>query len=244
MPLVVTDVEDSRASSSRGLLPCGDQLLRDDWRYVHDNGIPHRAVHIEITDHRGAFFVWERTDGRLEIPSGHVDWLSDCSRPESYEEAACREIVEELELGSASFWGTHSEALCRLQGCLTPVEKTVNQLPSSFLNNNEWVMVYGLRWRAEWPSLVDHMHRLTEEETDRAREGKAKSATWLSLQELKARSLEDPMAIHAALRLLLRRRGIMVPVLMTEYLRRHGEQLASINRAHKHRSAEEGEAGT
>ena len=84
-PLVATDALDS-------------SVYPLDFSTVHMQGIPHRAVHIEIVNSSGNYFIWHRTDGRLEIPGGHVNWLESKNRPESYEEAAMRELIEELNL--------------------------------------------------------------------------------------------------------------------------------------------------
>ena len=66
-PLVVTDEVDSQAFSSEQIDRAeGIWSHLNEFQYVHCLGIPHRSVHVEIANAQGAFFVWERRDGRLE----------------------------------------------------------------------------------------------------------------------------------------------------------------------------------
>lgn len=173
-----------------------------DFATVHGQGIPHRAVHFEITDAAGKYFVWERADGRLEIPGGHVSWIGEDDRAESYDEAALRELSEELNL--AYNWGmSQSQVQARLFGRLLEVTRVVNQLSSSHKKNNEWVAVYGLLWQDEWGD---------PRKFEFSEEGQT-SAQWLSVKEIEDFSLENPMAINSALRLFLQRRGVFAPLL-------------------------------
>jgi ADP-ribose pyrophosphatase YjhB (NUDIX family) len=186
--LVATDATDSLAYPS-------------DFPTVHRLGIPHRVVHLEITNGQGGYYVWQRVDERYEIPGGHVNWLDDLDRPESYEEAAIRELIEELNLKIN--WDLATDAVqARLQGMLLPVVRLVNQVPSSHGNNNEWVTVYSLKWPPEWHDPCTFV--LSDEGN--------KSPLWLSLKQIEERSLANPMSINAALRLFLQRRGILVPL--------------------------------
>lgn len=100
---------------------------------VHRRGTPHRAVHVEVW--RGdEVLVWQRTDGRFELPGGHVRWLP--SGPEPLDEAAARELLEEL--GRAE----HDVArqLGAVQRQLQAVTKCLNRSRAGA--NNEWVTVY------------------------------------------------------------------------------------------------------
>ncbi len=192
-PLVATDPRDST-------------VYPLDFQTVHEQGVPHRSVHVEITNYQGNYFVWQRTDERLEIPGGHVDWLEHQNRPESYEEAVLREIIEELNL-SINWNVDFDTARARLKERLLPIVRLVNQVPSLHGNNNEWVTVYGLNWQIEWGDPCGPEWDLSEE---------GKSPCWSSLIEIERRSLEIPMDINAALRLFLRRRNVLVPLV------RHG----------------------
>ena len=192
--LVATD---SRDSCTRPL----------DFETIHTQGIPHRTVHVGIVNGERQYFVWSRKDGRLEIPGGHVDWLTEQDRPESYEEAALRETSEELEL--LGNWGLGSEgAYARLKAHLVPLDRIVNQIPSSHGNNNEWVTVYLLSWQRNWGDPCDSGWRLSAE---------GKSPQWLSVDEIERLGTEQPMSINAALRLFLRRRGILAPLMRDKF---------------------------
>lgn len=174
-----------------------------DFRVVHEQGVPHRAVHIEILNSLRKYFIWQREDDRFEIPGGHVDWIEDQNRPETYEEAALREINEELNCSAN--WELDLEAVfTRLKGCLVPLERIVNQIPSSHGSNNEWVMVYRLYWQDEWGDLCSRKWNLSKE---------GKTPRWLSLDEIEQLCLEKPMNINAALRLFLRRRDTLIPMI-------------------------------
>jgi len=222
-PLVVTNETDSWACSSEKICRTENNELShlNSFQYVHWCGLLHRSTHIEIINSEGKFFIWERRDGRLEIPGGHVDWLNSENRPETYEEAARRETVEELKLDN--MWKGEMEALNNLQGLLVPIEKVINQIPSSHVNNNEWVVVYRLYWPKDWQDPCEFLRDLAKQKQDSKVEGKAESARWMSIQEIKQKSLGNPMGINSALRLFLRRHGIMVRVLLKEYFKKYGE---------------------
>jgi len=228
-PLVVSDELDFCPRSSEDIIPTGEKLC--DFQYVHWFGLPHRSTHIEIVNAENKFFVWERRDGRLEIPGGHVDWLRSENRPEGYEEAARREIVEELLLDE--IWEcTQEEAVKRLLGLPIPVVKVINQVPSSHVNNNEWVTVYRLQWSDQWPDPVKYLHDLAKKGKGSKVEGKAESARWLSEHDIKEKSLEHPMGINAAMRLFLRRRGVLIPILLTEYFLQYPKCCFSLGKGH------------
>jgi 8-oxo-dGTP pyrophosphatase MutT (NUDIX family) len=171
-----------------------------DFETAHAQGRPHRAVHLEISNSRAEFFVWERQDGRLEIPGGHVDWITQAHRPESYEEAALRETIEELNL-LVNWQVSATEARARLHGHLRRIGPLViNQLPSPQGHNNEWVAVFGLAWEGSWGDPCQFV--LSEEGHTAPR--------WLSLEGIKQESMQHP--INAALRLFLQRHGILIPL--------------------------------
>jgi 8-oxo-dGTP pyrophosphatase MutT (NUDIX family) len=187
-PLVATDATDSHPYPL-------------DFVTAHRDGIPHRAIHIEISNDLGNYFVWLRLDGRLEIPGGHVDWNEEQNRPESYEEAALRELSEELNL-PVNWRLSASDVENRLLGRLIPIAKIVNQIPSSHGSNNEWVTVYELHWQSDWGNPC--VFTFSEEGH--------RSARWLSLDEIKNLSIHSPLAINSALRLFLQRRGVLIPI--------------------------------
>lgn len=228
-PLVVTDENDSCPYSSEDIKrkPSDEDLGQ--FQYVHWFGLPHRSTQVEIVNQEKRFFVWERKDGRLEIPGGHVDWVRAQNRPEEYEEAARREIVEELLLHE--IWEcTEADAIERLRGMPVFVEKVINQVPSSHVNNNEWVTVYRIEWPGEWPDPVVYLRDLAKKGKGRKVEGKAESARWLSEDEIKEKSLEHPMGINAAMRLFWRRRGVMIRVLLTEYFMQYPKYCFSLGK--------------
>ena len=66
-------------------------------REIHQRGLMHRAVHIFVFNARGEIYVQRRSDSKDKHPgvldssaAGHVD------AGESYDDAAARELVEEL----------------------------------------------------------------------------------------------------------------------------------------------------
>ena len=187
-PLVATDARDSLA------YPISFQK-------AHEQGIPHRAVHIEIANLDGKYLVWKRSDGRWEIPGGHVDWLEEQDLSESYIEAAIREIMEELNL-QINWNLPASLTVDRLKKQLKYITKVINQVPSSHGYNNEWVAIFGLDWDENWG---DPRNFILSEEGN-------KSPIWLSLEEIMRFSQEKPLGINAALRLFLGRRGILIPL--------------------------------
>lgn len=171
---------------------------------VHQEGIPHRVVHIEILNNSRLYFIWERFDGRFEIIGGHVDWMEEKNRAESYEEAALREIVEELNL--CENWDTSREqAIIRLKGWLIPITRIVNQIPSSFENNNEWVSVYALYWQTKWGDPTNF--KLSQE---------GSKASWLNINEIVNMCIKNPMKINSALRIFLRRHNVLIPLIKSK----------------------------
>jgi 8-oxo-dGTP pyrophosphatase MutT (NUDIX family) len=131
-----------------------------------------------------------------------VDWLAGADRPETYEEAALRELSEELALPDN--WGMGASAVhARLQARMAAVVRVVNQVPSSHGYNNEWVTVFRLDWQGGWGDPCGPAWVLGEEGT---------SPGWRSVEEIERRSVRQPMRINSALRLFLRRRGVLVPL--------------------------------
>ena len=167
--------------------------------------------------------MWRRDDGRWEIPGGHVDWDDQKNQAESYEEAALREIVEELLLDR--MWECSEEqAQDRLRGSLKPVEKVINQIPSSHVNNNEWVTVFRLDWPRDSQDPCEYLNDPKRQQEKEKPEGKLPE--WKTLDEIRKTSLANPMQINSALRLFLRRNRIMVPVLLAEYYEEYGKYCA------------------
>ena len=159
---------------------------------THCEGLWHRVVHIEIKN-RDKYFVWQRSDGRYEIPGGHVSWIATQNRAETYEEAAQRELTEELNLP----WNWKLAA----EDCKRKLKDSgnligspfKNELSSTHGNNKEWVSVYELTWASDW---VDPCKSELGEEGN--------NPQWLSLEEI--RVLHDAGAgLNAALQLFLTR---------------------------------------
>lgn len=188
-PVIATDALDEAA-------------FPESYGNVHRLGTPHRACHIEIHDSQDRWLIWRRADGRWELPGGHLDWRSEECRPESYEEAALRETMEELNV-SLNWHMSDAEAQSRLAGRFIPLGRVINQLPSSAGANNEWVGVYRLCWLNEWGDPTTFAF---------GEEGNH-SPHWMTLREIIDKSLADPMRINSALRLFLARRNILIPLL-------------------------------
>jgi 8-oxo-dGTP pyrophosphatase MutT (NUDIX family) len=186
-PLVGTDSADS-------------SVFPVDFREAHQEGIPHRAVHIEIRQ-GDQFLVWRRDDGRWEVPGGHVDWLEAANAPESYFDAALRELFEELNL-EVNWRMPSRDALARLATHLLPVGHIVNQLPSSHGNNNEHVGLFQLTWQSAWGDPCTYV---------RGPEMHSKPC-WMPLAEIHRLAADNPTKINAALRLFLARHGILIPL--------------------------------
>ena len=181
----------------------GDQNTRSiDRDIAHEQGIPHRGVHIEIVEFitTNRYLILERSrenDNRLEILGGHVDWLD--SYPETYEVAALREICEELNLEYN--WAMDQQAVYRrLRPHMSQYVQTINQLSGRAGYNNEWITVFRLRWQRSWKDPTSF--NLSREN---------KSARWYTLDELTERSLEAGAEINTALRLFFQRQNILIP---------------------------------
>jgi 8-oxo-dGTP pyrophosphatase MutT (NUDIX family) len=179
-----------------------DRPLHPEGPYeVHSRGLPHRVIHAEIIDPAGRWFAWRRKGGRLEIPGGHVDWLTQFDRSETYEEAALRELIEELNL-ERNWQMSFGLACDRLRPHLTQVGRYINQLPSTHGPNNEWLGVFHLRWQtADWGDPAGYSH---------FGDG-SKEPEWLHLDDIVRRGMNRKLEFNAALHLFLQRRGIMAP---------------------------------
>lgn len=225
-PLVVTDWKDSNAISSSELSRPEEKLKHlDGFQYVHFTGKPHRSIQVEIVNSQGELFVVQRSqenDARWEIPGGHVDWITDANRAETYEEAALRELEEELKL--RLMFGTKEDAVATLKDFLFEAAKFINQVPGSHVNNNEWVTAFRLDWQECWPDLCEHLRG----SCGIAAEANGTTAEWKSLDAMVAMVKDNPMNINSALRLLLQRRGVLVPVLLTEYFEKFDKYKAKI----------------
>lgn len=169
---------------------------------VHRNGIIHRAVHLEIYLKNNNRLVWKRNDGRLEIPGGHVVWDEKNDSAETYTCAAAREITEELNL-EVNWQCSAGIAIERITNRLKKLVKIANQLPSSSGINNEWVQVYCLEWN------------ITEDGDPQnfvlGHEGNSEPE-WCQINELANKAVTSPKNINSALRLMLLRNGILIPL--------------------------------
>jgi len=191
-PVVVTDVrnENPRPGSTTD---------------AHQDGLLHRIVHVEIVDWTGRYLISKRENGQYEIIGGHVDWLEKLDRAETSEEACLRETAAETRMIPTKYTPqeveTAKEELRRLANP-RPVAIDVNQLPSSHGNNNEHVVVYRLTFpddlKKRLTSVGDH----------------GGTPEWLTEAEIVERAAQpqNRMRINAALRLFLRRRGVVVPL--------------------------------
>lgn len=169
---------------------------------AHQYAKPHQAVHIEIV-YKGKYLIWKREDDRFEIPGGHVNWLTDKNKPETYRDAAIRELYEELNL-SENLQIDLNKAKKILTGRLKNKGKFINLLPSVIGKNNEWINLFCLLWE---PELFGNptSYRLS-------REGNH-SARWYSIKEIESIALNNPMNINSALRHLFIRNKILIPIL-------------------------------
>ncbi len=187
VPLVATDEH-------------GKEAYPLDFETIHSRGILHRAVHIEITKGADEYLILTRADDRYEILGGHVDWLTGANRSESYEEAAIREVTEELNLQEN--WGRpEAEIALRLLPRLTECDRINNQLPSSHGHNNESVAIFRLQWQQEWGNPCDF--KLSSE---------CRQAQWISVEKIQKVAETNPNGINSALHLFLQRREIVVPL--------------------------------
>ncbi len=179
-----------------------DAVFSVPFEIAHRTGVPHRVVHVEIFNAKGKYLVVRRSDGRLEIPGGHVAWIRASDRAETYEEAAIREIIEELNLETN--WKIGKAAtLKRLTGARAFLAKEINQVEKGEFLNNEWVAVFSLAWGRTWGDPC-HFERLGSEGN--------KSPRWHTLASLAEECIRRPTEVNSALRLFMRRRGILIPL--------------------------------
>jgi ADP-ribose pyrophosphatase YjhB (NUDIX family) len=157
---------------------------------VHAGGIPHRAAHVEVW--RGdRLLVWSRSDGKLELPGGHLRWRDD--GPEPSPEGAARELLEEL--GEAP--DGVARDLPRVRAALElVVASCFNQSMAG--KNNEWVSVY--RVAAERLPLIAGVDRPGALSSDGNRD-----ARWWSVADIREFAERDPLLLASSLKLLLDR---------------------------------------
>jgi isopentenyldiphosphate isomerase len=106
------------------IVDADDQVIGSATRgEIHQKGFMHRAVHIFVFDASGRLYIQRRSESKDRHPlkldssaAGHVD------SGESYDSAAKRELLEELEIAQA----------------LQPLFK----LPASDVTDQEHVMLY------------------------------------------------------------------------------------------------------
>ncbi|MBN2459224.1 NUDIX domain-containing protein [Candidatus Woesearchaeota archaeon] len=129
----------------------GEIMLKTE---AHKKGVWHRAVHIWVYNSKGELLLQKRAKKKKYYPglwdisaAGHV------SAGQSYQEAAQRELFEELGI------------MCHAKA-LKPIKlwKLKQDLSKPFLKNREFVKGYSLRWDGNVASL-----RLQEEEVEQAK---------------------------------------------------------------------------
>lgn len=157
---------------------------------VHAGGIPHRAAHVEVWQGE-RLLVWSRSDGKLELPGGHLRWRED--GPEAGREGAARELLEEL--GEAP--DVVARELPRVQSALElVVASCFNQSMAG--KNNEWVSVYRVRAEVVPSSLV--LDRAGALSSDGNRD-----ARWWSLADIREFAEREALLLASSLKLLLDR---------------------------------------
>lgn len=160
------------------------------YRQVHSLGLPHRAAHVEVWQGE-RLLVWSRSDGKLELPGGHLRWRDD--GPEPSKEGAARELLEEL--GEAP--DVVARELPRVLGALElVVASCFNQSMAG--KNNEWVSVY--RVAAERLPTKPEIARAGALSSDGNRD-----ARWWSLADIREFAERDPLLLASSLKLLLDR---------------------------------------
>ena len=160
------------------------------YHLVHSSGIPHRASHVEVWQGQ-RLLVWSRSDGKLELPGGHLRWRDD--GPESFEQAAARELLEELGAGD----DVVARELDALRGALElVVASCFNQSMAG--KNNEWVSVY--RVGAELLPLLPSLDAPGALSSDGNRD-----ARWWSVADIRQFAEREPLALASSLKLLLDR---------------------------------------
>ncbi len=162
---------------------------------VHTTGIPHRAVHLEVFDEAGRLLVWRRSDGRLEIPGGHVDWSEALHTPEPDVVAAARELLEETGADPSA------TAVAALSGQLEHCADFFNQSQNG--RNNEWVQVFRIdvrRYPAVGRAVPNHPRAFDGGANDVLSDEGNFEPRWLGLDDLLDWLRADPTGATSALR--------------------------------------------
>jgi len=156
---------------------------------VHARGIPHRAAHVEVWQGQRVL-LWFRSDGKLELPGGHLRWLE--GGPEPFDEAAARELLEEL--------GEPEEGVARqLAGVRAGLELVTSCFNQSMAGlNNEWVCVY--RIAAERVPAATALGRSGVLSADGNH-----GARWWSVADIRDFAEREPLFLASSLKLLLDR---------------------------------------
>jgi len=156
---------------------------------VHARGIPHRAAHVEVWQGEQVL-LWFRSDGKLELPGGHLRWLP--GGPEPFDEAAARELLEELGEPEAGV----ARHIAEVRAGLTLVTSCFNQSMAGM--NNEWVCVY--RVAADQVPAATALGRSGVLSADGNRD-----ARWWALADIREFADREPLALASSLKLLLER---------------------------------------
>ena len=160
-----------------------------EYSVVHARGIPHRAVHVEVWQGE-RLLIWSRSDGKVELPGGHVRWRGE--GPEPLDEAAARELLEELGESDAAV----RQHLARVRAGLRLVATCFNQSMGGV--NNEWVSVY--RIAAESLPVAPALARPGVLSADGNRDPR-----WWSVAAIREFAEREPLALASSLKLLLER---------------------------------------
>ncbi len=195
-----TTMHASAGASSRSRPTPHENVVAADWgnenpypfdfARAHAAGVPHRAVHVEVSNGKGQLLVWMRADGRLELPGGHNQWVN--GKPELAEQAAARELLEEL--------GVEREKIERkcaeLAQCLTPVAVELNR--SDRAHNYEWVTIFAVDWDVLGLPLPTSHSQLSAEGN--------RDPKWLRIGDIQAQAELGPSHLNSSLLMLLGRR--------------------------------------
>jgi len=120
---------------------------------AHRNGLLHRVVHIEIySDDKRQYLIFRRNEiaRRMEIVGGHVNWLADKRRSETYIESCVRELKEELSLVKNTDLNERLLDSEIKRHLYKGIKEKNEGMRSDHRFNREWVQVFRFRWPRAW----------------------------------------------------------------------------------------------